>query len=150
LKDRCSQLLVDSQIVLVAEIAADIRIVGLVPDAPEPVLDLLAAPMLEAAPDDFRRARDKLANVGGIFVRGPKLRERHHPLGTAIEDSLHERREPWPFFEGIGNGLIENKDAHDLRVHEPEPSVNLLAILAHGESWPAIDFVEAVAQPHLL
>ena len=85
-----ADLLVDAAVLRVGDIAADIGIVRLVPDAPVPVLHLLAAPLLEAAPDDLAAAGDEIADVArrrrradGTWRTSPSAWRRHRARPAA-------------------------------------------------------------------
>ena len=58
-------LLIDAAVLLEGEVAADDKIVRLVPDAPVPVLHRLPAPLLDAAPDHLRAAGDEVLMLRG-------------------------------------------------------------------------------------
>ena len=79
-----------------------------------------------------------------------ELGEGHHRLGADVEHGLQDGGEPVPFLDRIRHRLVEHEDADDLRTHQPQAPMNLLAVLAHRKRRPAVDLVEAVEQLHPL
>ena len=130
-QDGRAHFLVNSAILRVADIAADVRIVRLVPHAPVPVLHLIPAPLLDAAPDDLATAGDEIADVSRIVVGRMEFGESHHRLGADIEHALQNGGEPMPLLERIRHRLVEHEDTDDLRAHQPQPPMDLLAVFAH-------------------
>ena len=139
---------VDAQVLLVGEPAADDRIVRLIPDAPEPVLDAIAAPLLDRAPHDLAAARDERVNLVRAVERRPETRECDHRQGAGIEHALHVDAEAAPVGEWIGHLRIEDENADEPRVHELQAPPDLRAVRAFREMPPAVDLVEAIAQAH--
>ncbi len=150
IEDAGCHRLVDAAVLRIADIAADVGIVRLVPHAPIPILHLLATPLLQAAPDDVAAARGEIANVGRLVERRMELGEGDHRLGAGVEHGLQHGGEPMPFLDRIGHRLVEREHADHLGAHQLQAAADLLAMIAERERGPAVDLVEAVAQPHRL
>ena len=137
-------------VLCIANVTADVGIVRLVPHAPVPVFDLLPAPLLDAAPYDFRAAGDKVADAGRVVEGRMELGEGDHRLSADVEHGLQDGGKVVPFLEGVRHRLVEHEHANDLSAHQPQAPMNDLAVLAHRKGRPRVDLIEAVAQLHPL
>ena len=59
-----------------------------------------------------------------------ELGEGHHGFRADVEHGLQHGGKVVPFPDGVRHRLVEYEDADDLRAHEPQPAMDLGAVLA--------------------
>src|SRR5215472_6472033 len=135
-------------VLLEVDAAADPVIVRLVPDAPIPILDFLAAPLLGAAPDNFGALFGKPPHRSWVVERPAEFGEGEKGCGADIERRLDAGAQRGPIRNWVRRMLVKDEEANDSNVELPELGPQPLPVFPEREVPPAVRFIDAVLKPH--
>src|SRR6266851_2455759 len=141
-------LFVDAPVLLEAHRPTDPRVVGFIPDAPVPVADDFATPLLDTIPNDVSALIGEPPYGARIIQRTLQFGEGKHRNRTDVEDGLDIRRELWPLRYGVRRTLVEHKETNHSRVYFAKPRLDLPARGPYGKVGALVRLVHPVQHLH--